>query len=297
MELAMASFGHREAEVRESSVRLVAACYARVGLGRIERYLANLRHSQREVFDAVFERVSMGGGSHPGSAGGRRTAAASCNLSSPPTPVGSQRSYTSDFAPAAPAQHEAQPHPTAHRAAAAALAAAVGSAPPPVAPAPAAVPVPCAGAFRGVGAGEALATHYPSEDGFGERELAEEDDEEDYEEVEEFTCQFCLRQDPGFTEQALDMHFWRECPMLTECALCEQVVEIRRFRAHLLEECEAQEQAVAAARRLVRGACPFCQRDIPGGREKDWRQHLLCGGGCPLNPRQPYMLPLGQHSG
>ena len=47
-----------QGDVRENSVKLVAACYMHVGLRRIEGYLSNLRPAQREVFDAEFERVS-----------------------------------------------------------------------------------------------------------------------------------------------------------------------------------------------------------------------------------------------
>jgi hypothetical protein len=91
-----------------------------------------------------------------------------------------------------------------------------------------------------------------------------------------FTCQFCGRYDPNFTEDMLDMHYWKECPCLTSCTFCGQgtneflfnftdgkvcvvvliflflffflfvsyflfhdsVVEIMTMNTHLLEECE-----------------------------------------------------------
>jgi len=37
-----------------------------------------------------------------------------------------------------------------------------------------------------------------------------------------FTCQFCGRYDPNFTEDMLDMHYWKECPCLTSCTFCGQ---------------------------------------------------------------------------
>jgi hypothetical protein len=58
VKLAMECFTHKEGDVRENSVKLVAACYMHVGLRRIAGYLSNLRPAQREVFNAEFERVA-----------------------------------------------------------------------------------------------------------------------------------------------------------------------------------------------------------------------------------------------
>lgn len=37
------------------------------------------------------------------------------------------------------------------------------------------------------------------------------------------TCIFCGEQDEDFTEEALDMHYWKSCPMLRRCPNCKQV--------------------------------------------------------------------------
>jgi centrosomal protein CEP104 len=42
------------------------------------------------------------------------------------------------------------------------------------------------------------------------------------EEDNPFTCQFCGRYDPNFTEDMLDMHYWKECPCLMSCTFCGQ---------------------------------------------------------------------------
>ncbi|CAJ1357343.1 unnamed protein product [Effrenium voratum] len=139
-------FSNPAAEVRESAVRLMAACYAHVGLGRIEKYLANLRQAQREVFDAEFQRVS-------------------------------------GKAPREPARLEPPPQ-------------------------------------------KAMPEMVETE---GRQETSEDD-------FEEFWCQFCGREDPSFTLPALDVHYWRECPMLSACKHCEQVIEISRLHWHLSEE-------------------------------------------------------------
>ena len=61
---------------------------------------------------------------------------------------------------------------------------------------------------------------------------------EESQDVDPFTCQFCGRYDPSFTEDTLDMHYWKECPVLTSCKLCGQVVEIMCLHEHMAMECE-----------------------------------------------------------
>eukprot|EP00931_Biecheleriopsis_adriatica_P088314 TRINITY_DN6265_c0_g2_i1.p1 TRINITY_DN6265_c0_g2~~TRINITY_DN6265_c0_g2_i1.p1 ORF type:complete len:745 (+),score=159.84 TRINITY_DN6265_c0_g2_i1:62-2236(+) len=210
-QLAMDWFSNPAAEVRESAVRLIAACYSHVGLGRIERYLSNLRQAQREVFDAEFQRVSSGGA--PGTPGSK---AQPLGFQRPPAPVGQAAARPIEE----PMEEEAM------------------------------------------------------EDGEGS--------------FDEFVCQFCGREDPSFTPAALDVHYWRECPMLSACKLCEQVIEISRLHSHWLEECEAGEQAIALARALRPGQCGLCRAGLAaaGGvpDDRDWQEHLLVMG-CPANPR------------
>ena len=52
-------------------------------------------------------------------------------------------------------------------------------------------------------------------------------------------CQFCNKSDKTFTvNENLDMHFWKDCVMLTECKHCSQVIEIETYNQHLLKECD-----------------------------------------------------------
>lgn len=60
--------------------------------------------------------------------------------------------------------------------------------------------------------------------------MAEETEGEQLQEEEEeadgdvtYTCQFCGKYDPTFTEEKLDMHYWQNCPMLNSCEECGQV--------------------------------------------------------------------------
>ena len=62
------------------------------------------------------------------------------------------------------------------------------------------------------------------------------------EEVDDRTCTFCGRHDPNFNEETLDMHYWQECPMLTLCWECDQVIEIKQIEDHLLEECNHKDK-------------------------------------------------------
>jgi len=205
--LAMEWFSNPNAEVRESAVKLVAACYAHVGLQKIEKHLSNLRPAQREVFDSEFEKVS-----HTGSVGGRM-----------------EPSGSSGVEAAAP---QAQP---SRRAA------------------------------------EQPASTY----------------DVGYDDDEDFVCHFCGRRDMSFTQEGLDIHYWRECPMLIECDVCKQVIEISTFRTHLREECEKGAIARAAARDMQPNQCPLCRADVGRGEDADWWNHLLRVG-CARNPRDKH---------
>ncbi|KAF4692936.1 hypothetical protein FOZ60_012167 [Perkinsus olseni] len=54
-------------------------------------------------------------------------------------------------------------------------------------------------------------------------------------------CQFCGYSDPEFANQSdlLDLHYWRDCPSLTQCYGCGQVVELAGLAEHRAVECEA----------------------------------------------------------
>ncbi|KAM7535911.1 hypothetical protein Aperf_G00000096703 [Anoplocephala perfoliata] len=117
------------------------------------------------------------------------------------------------------------------------------------------------------------------------------------------TCIFCGEQNEEFTEEALDMHYWRACPMLRRCHNCKQVVEISGLTEHLLSECpeagklggyrrcERCSEAVPNASFITHNSCrvapnpslrcPLCHSDLPddgvsgSNNEESWRKHLL----------------------
>lgn len=113
-------------------------------------------------------------------------------------------------------------------------------------------------------------------------------------------CQFCgAKDDKFFEEENLDLHYWQDCPMLTSCLICEQVIEISTLYDHLCDECEmvtdtTLDQYYAD---LVKNfeqkpppppekgnRCPLCFVDIAAGDE-GWQHHLLEDGGCDRNKR------------
>ncbi|XP_052760186.1 centrosomal protein of 104 kDa-like isoform X2 [Mya arenaria] len=120
-------------------------------------------------------------------------------------------------------------------------------------------------------------------------------------------CIFCGEKNPSFTEEGLDLHYWKNCPMLKRCANCKQVVEIASYTDHLLTECEAKsnyakcnrcteaitkpeyEQHVAEkacnASKNNMNHCPLCHQNHLTG-EDGWKNHLMGKDGCKQNPRR-----------
>ena len=47
--------------------------------------------------------------------------------------------------------------------------------------------------------------------------------------------------DPTWNEDGLDLHYWKDCTMLTQCPACAQVTEIAGLPNHLQDECEQKE--------------------------------------------------------
>ncbi|GAA6223456.1 centrosomal protein of 104 kDa [Lates japonicus] len=122
-------------------------------------------------------------------------------------------------------------------------------------------------------------------------------------------CIFCGKKDESFTEDGLDLHYWKHCPMLRRCDECRQVVEISSLTEHLLGECESRSrfsqcprcsEAVASEdlSRHVQGPacnppvsgkdsnhCPLCHSNFMPGEEA-WKAHLMGREGCKQNSRR-----------
>ncbi|NXQ28602.1 CE104 protein, partial [Alaudala cheleensis] len=122
-------------------------------------------------------------------------------------------------------------------------------------------------------------------------------------------CIFCGERSKSFTEEGLDLHYWKHCPMLTRCEHCKQMLEISSLTEHLLTDCDKRDsfgkcprcrEAVPreelprhiksrfcqpAKPEDVANHCPLCHENFPPGEEA-WRSHLMDKDGCKMNQRR-----------
>ncbi|NXF11665.1 CE104 protein, partial [Smithornis capensis] len=122
-------------------------------------------------------------------------------------------------------------------------------------------------------------------------------------------CIFCGERDEFFTEEGLDLHYWKHCPMLTRCEHCKQMVEIAGLTEHLLSDCDRRDSFGRCQRcsealpkdelpkhtksracnpakpENVANHCPLCHENFPPGEEA-WKSHLMDKDGCKMNQRR-----------
>ncbi|RYG94228.1 hypothetical protein EON65_57835 [archaeon] len=58
------------------------------------------------------------------------------------------------------------------------------------------------------------------------------------------SCMFCGEHNKAWTENDLDLHYWKDCPLLISCPSCAQIVEIAGLPEHLLDECDEKKNYV-----------------------------------------------------
>ncbi|XP_071840372.1 centrosomal protein of 104 kDa-like isoform X1 [Apostichopus japonicus] len=124
---------------------------------------------------------------------------------------------------------------------------------------------------------------------------------------EDDQCVFCGDKNEAYRDGGMDVHYWKQCPMLKKCPKCKQVVEVSGQTEHLLTECESRTKFAKCPRcseahekteldryvtekicePLAEGMarCPLCETQIPANDES-WKSHLMGPNGCPLNPRK-----------
>ncbi|KFQ82934.1 Centrosomal protein of 104 kDa [Phaethon lepturus] len=122
-------------------------------------------------------------------------------------------------------------------------------------------------------------------------------------------CIFCGVRDESFTEEGLDLHYWKHCLMLTTCEHCKQVVEIASLTEHLLTDCGKKDSfgkcqrcsealpkdelpkhiksktCNAAKPEDIANHCPLCHDNFSPGEEA-WKSHLMGNDGCKMNQRR-----------
>lgn len=142
----------------------------------------------------------------------------------------------------------------------------------------------------------------PSEDttpAANEDKKAKEQDGQTYK-----MCIFCFASENWFTEESLNIHYWKNCPMLTRCVYCKEVVEIAGLIQHRLDDCDhnhlfqkcekcleaifkdsfENHECTPSTSKTHRTRCPLCHTDIE--KEENWRDHLMGSNVCPNHPRK-----------
>ncbi|CAO3623139.1 unnamed protein product [Mucor fragilis] len=119
-------------------------------------------------------------------------------------------------------------------------------------------------------------------------------------------CIFCDEVNDSFNEDTLISHYYNQCPVLTNCPMCQIILEISTLKDHLLTDCEKKhlvkqcpqcqqsipveqwkkhtlkKTCIATAENQSR--CPFCQLDMTRYSEAQWKSHLI--NKCTKNPRR-----------
>ena len=118
-------------------------------------------------------------------------------------------------------------------------------------------------------------------------------------------CEFCGYYKPHITKDELNIHQYKDCPMLMQCNNCKQIIEISNLNNHLLSECDFKEKYIKCNRcKLVvekdtinehqisencfdvnedkEKLCPLCYLNII--TEDIWKIHFL-ENGCQGNIR------------
>lgn len=129
----------------------------------------------------------------------------------------------------------------------------------------------------------------------------------------DYLCIFCGERSEAFTEEGLDLHYWKRCLMLTRCEHCRQVVEISSLTEHLLTECDRKDgfgQCLRCSEAVLKeelprhlrakdchpakpeklaNRCPLCHENFAPGEEA-WKAHLMGPAGCTMNLRRTHVL-------
>lgn len=121
-------------------------------------------------------------------------------------------------------------------------------------------------------------------------------------------CIFCDEHNDAFNEDTLVVHYWNDCPILTNCPLCKIILEISTLTEHVLTDCEERQlvKQCLRCREIIPvdhwlqhslkqncpvvtaeiARCPLCHVIIDPPTEAGWKEHLLEAEGCPHNPRR-----------
>ncbi|EPB90954.1 hypothetical protein HMPREF1544_02208 [Mucor circinelloides 1006PhL] len=119
-------------------------------------------------------------------------------------------------------------------------------------------------------------------------------------------CIFCDEVNDNFNEDTLISHYYNQCPVLTNCPMCQIILEVSTLKDHLKTDCEKKhlvkqctqcQQSIpveqwkkhtlkktCTATAENQSRCPFCQVDMTRSSEAQWKSHLI--NKCTKNPRR-----------
>ncbi|KAI7907596.1 uncharacterized protein BX663DRAFT_556883 [Cokeromyces recurvatus] len=143
------------------------------------------------------------------------------------------------------------------------------------------------------------------------KEMKKNKTKQQQEEQEEKTnvCIFCDEVNNNFNEDTLISHYYNHCPVLTNCSMCQIILEVSTLkehfqndceRKHLVKQCNNCKQFIPVEQWLqhtLKNICPdiivtsdnqsrcaYCQLDMTDSTETDWKIHLI--NECPKNLRR-----------
>jgi centrosomal protein CEP104 len=58
------------------------------------------------------------------------------------------------------------------------------------------------------------------------------------------SCEFCGYYKPDMTKDELNIHQYKDCPLLMQCNNCKQIIEISNLNNHLLTECDFKDKYI-----------------------------------------------------
>ena len=186
MELACEHVEHPVQNVRGAIVALISSCYHIVGYRRLEPLLVNLRPAQRDVFEKAFEDK---GSQAPRSGFAKHDYI--FELSQP-------KFFSEDC------NYDSQRNTSAAVAEEPAVSEAVSDN----------LVVPSV-ELSGANPGASISQRSSRVVSVRDHDAAA-DEHCQATEGPPFTCVFCQEQDPGFTPEGLDVHYWQQCPMFAQ---------------------------------------------------------------------------------
>ncbi|KAG2208360.1 hypothetical protein INT46_003684 [Mucor plumbeus] len=119
-------------------------------------------------------------------------------------------------------------------------------------------------------------------------------------------CIFCDEVNDNFNEDTLISHYYNQCPVLTNCPMCQIILEVSTLKDHLKTDCEKKHlvkqctqcqqsipveqwkkhtlKKICTETAANQSRCPFCQLDMTRFSETQWKSHLI--NKCIKNPRK-----------